>query len=211
MSLVVKEKGKNIPPLESGVYTGICVGVVDLGEQKNERFGKYQDRVAFFFEITGEFVDVGEGELKPRWLSKEFTASLNERSNLAKTLQSWRSRPFSADELKGFDLSQLVGQGCQLQVMENEKNDRVYNTIEQIMGLPKGVAASEPISETFVFDMGKLEQAEAVFPKLPEWVQKRVEKSTTWTDLHQNIEPLDVRLDEVGREVPLQEEIQAPF
>lgn len=208
MGLKVSDKAKNIPTLESGVYTGICVGVVDLGEQKNERFNKYQNRVLFFFEIAGEFVDVGEGELKPRWLSKEFTASLNSKSNLSKTLQSWRNKPFTPEEAAGFDLGLMLGEACQLQVMEEEKNDRKYNNIQNIIGLPKGMRVEPPMSELIMFDMDYLEEAEEVLPKLPEWVQDRINKSTTWARLHQNTEELDVEecetdeLSEDGMETP---------
>lgn len=206
MGLVVKEGTKAIPPLEAGVYTATCVGVVDLGEQKNERFKKYQERVLFFFEIAGEFVDVGEGELKPRWLSKEFTASLNSKSNLTKSLQAWRNQIFTPQEAKGFDLSQMVGEACQVQVMLEEKDGKTYNYIQGLMGLPKGMKLDPPISELIIFDMDDPKAEEESFPKLPEWVQEKVKKSTQWARKHQNTEVLDLEIEddeeETGMEIP---------
>ena len=202
MSLIARAKaGSNIAPLEPGVYTGICVGMADLGEQTNQIFNNYHDRVLLFFEIVGEFVDVGDGEAKPRWLSKEFTNSLHSRSNLAKMLKSWRNKDFTQDEIDGgFDLRQMVGEACQLQVMlkESSNDGRTFNVIENIMALAKGTTVREPISELLIFDMDDMKKAEEIFPKLPQWVQDRIQKSTEWPKLHRNSEDLDISMEEVA-------------
>jgi len=202
MSLIAKAKpSNNIAPLEPGIYTGICVGLADLGEQKNPIYNNYHERVLLFFEIVGEFVDVGDGEAKPRWLSKEFTKSLHSRSNLAKTLKSWRNMEFTQEETDGgFDLKQMVGQACQLQVMlkESSNDGREFNVIENIMGLAKGTTVREPISDLLIFDMDDMPKAEETFPKLPQWVRDRIQKSTEWPKLHRNSEDLDISMEEVA-------------
>ena len=201
MSLIARAKtGNNIAPLEPGVYAGICVGVVDLGEQKSTTYNRYEERVILFFEIVGEFVDVGEGEAKPRWLSKEFTNSLHSRSNLAKSLKSWLNREFTQEEIDGgFNLTQILGEPCQLQVMVKESgNDgRSFNVIENIVAIAKGTTVGKPISDLIIFDMDDLEAAEKTLPSLPEWVREKIMKSTTWASLHQNTEDLDIDADEV--------------
>ena len=52
MSLKIKKKsGSSVPPMEAGTYPAVCVGIVDLGEQYNEAFKKYTDKMLFIWEI----------------------------------------------------------------------------------------------------------------------------------------------------------------
>lgn len=177
MLIATKKSASALPELEKGIYTGICCGVVDLGEQAVTwgKQTKYQNKVQLIFEICGEFVDV-EGEKKPRWMSREFTRSLSEKSNLAKAVQAWYGE--LPEEL---DLSALLGKACQLSIVEKEKKDGsgIYTMIDSIFGLPKGMEAPALISEKILFDMDAADAAE-VFETLPEWMQKKIGSSTTW-------------------------------
>ena len=87
MSLKAKRKVvSSIPPMDGGTYMGVCVAVVDLGQQykqfEKQKQGKYAEECMFIFEIPDERVEV-DGEDKPRWLSsRRFTVSLHERAAL---------------------------------------------------------------------------------------------------------------------------------
>lgn len=133
MSLVVKETGGvGAAPIEPGSYPARCVGVVDLGVQHNEFTGKDQEKVRLIFELPSERVQV-EGEDKPRWLSKPYTASLHEKSSLRQDLDAWRGRAFTPEELAGFDLSNVLGAPCLLSVTRQEgKGGRFYAKIAGI-------------------------------------------------------------------------------
>ena len=93
------------------------------------------------FEISGETVNV-DGEDKPRWLSREYTASLNEKAALYKHLVAWRSRDFTEGELDtdgdGFDIESMLGKPCMLTVIVKDGDNGAYNRIENIAALPKG-------------------------------------------------------------------------
>ena len=55
MSLKVKnKKGPSLPPIDGGTYPAVCVGVVDLGEQYNEKFKDYKEKIlsALVFVIS---------------------------------------------------------------------------------------------------------------------------------------------------------------
>ena len=186
MSLTVKRKKANrIPPVPGGSYISACIGIIDVGEQYDkfpgEKQGKYASKVIFLFELVGETVEV-DGEQKPRWLSLEMTQSLHERAALYKTLTAWLGRPLTEDELSiegcGFDLAQMLGKNCMLSVSLNEKDGEQYNKITGVMGVPKGLQISKPESEPLLFDID--DRDEAVFAKLPEWIQKKIEKSTQY-------------------------------
>lgn len=184
MSLKVKnKKGPSLPPIDGGTYPAVCVGIVDLGEQHNEKFKKYEDKVLFIWELPGVLIEV-EGEQKPRWQSKDFSATLNEKSNLTKFLVPWRGKNFTDEELNGdgFDLKQMLGEGCLLQVIVEEKDGNQYNRITGCMGFPMGMPAPVTNSELIWFDMDEWD--DAAMAKLPEWVQERIKKSTQYQKDH---------------------------
>ena len=56
MSLKAKRKVvSSIPPMDGGTYMGVCVAVVDLGQQykqfEKQKQGKYAEKCMFIFEI----------------------------------------------------------------------------------------------------------------------------------------------------------------
>lgn len=183
MSLKVKRKPvSNIPPLPGGTYMGVCIAVVDLGEQyeqfDKQKQGKYVDQCMFIFELPSERVEV-DGEDKPRWISsKRLTQSLHERSKLASILESWRGQPLSEQDISdGFDLSDMLGQPAMLTVSLKERKDGTpCNHLTGVSGFPKGIPAPQPESDLVRFDADDPD-AEAL-SKLPEWVQDIIAKST---------------------------------
>ena len=197
MSLKIKKKsGSSVPPMEAGTYPAVCVGIVDLGEQYNEAFKKYTDKMLFIWEIPSQTIKI-DGEDKPRWLSKDFSASLHEKSNLYQTLVSWRGKAFTEAELAEdesgdmqFSVLEMLGSGCFLQVIVEEKDNGSYNRITSVIGLPVGMAA--PTSETalIAFDIDNWD--DEVFNSLPEWIQERIKKSTQYQKLHAPTDPVDV-------------------
>lgn len=133
----IKDKTRpSVPPVEPGVYIGICVAVIDLGEQYSETFKKYSNDVQFVWELAGETVEV-DGEQKPRQLSKTFSVSASKKSNLRKFLSSWNGKQYTDAEFGEVDMFDQLGRGCQLQVVLSE--DGQYSNIENVMALPKGM------------------------------------------------------------------------
>lgn len=189
MSLVAKKKAAtSIPPIDAGTYVGVCVGVIDIGEQKNDLYNTYSQKAIFIFEISSERVMV-EDEDKPRWLSETYTVSLNEKSNLAKMLISWRGKDFTEDELDGFDLASMVGKPCQLQILVVQKKDGgSCNKIAGVFGLPKGLPAPKPENPLMTYQVEDGENE--VFLTLPEWIRERIKKSTEWQASHNGTEKL---------------------
>lgn len=175
MSLIVKESEKTrIPNLEDGVYSAVSSMIIDLGIQRNERFDKDQRKFLMVWEIVGETITIGE-EVLPRIISKEYTYSLGEKSNLKKDLEAWRGQAFTEEELKGFNLLNVLNKGCQLQIINKENNGTTYNNIAGIMALAKGMKI-EPLEKTTVFDTEEPETWEA-FDNLPLWIQEKIKKA----------------------------------
>ena len=180
MSLTVKETGGGGgSPIEAGAYPARCVGVVDLGIQHNEFNDKDQEKVRLVFELPTERTQV-DGEDKPRWLSKPYTASLHEKATLRRDLDAWRGKPFTAEELAGFDLKNVINAPCLLTVVQQEsKSGGTFSKISAISKPMKGMEVPPLENDPIIFDMDA-EDAEAVLEKLPQWMQDEVKKSVTW-------------------------------
>ncbi len=179
MSLTVKETGGGgAAAIEAGTYPARCVGVVDLGLQHNDFNNKDQEKVILIFELPTERITV-DGEDKPRWLSKQYTASLHEKSTLRQHLDAWRGKAFTPEELAGFDLRNVINAPCMLTITNSEKNGNTYANIKAVSKPMKGMSVAELENDPILFDMDA-EDAETVLQTIPAWMRDIVEKSPTW-------------------------------
>lgn len=185
MSLFVNEgAGTTIPLLAEDVYPAVCCMLVDLGEQYSERFNNTQRKVLISWELPGEKLDNGD----TRRLSNTYTASLNSKGNLRKDLISWRGRDFTVEELKKFDLRNIVGAPCMLSVIHKVGQDgNKRAVIGGIMKLPKGMPLPTLTNGFTIFDLDDPD-AETKMADLPEWIQTRIKESETWKEMEESAE-----------------------
>ena len=169
--LIAKENTERIPPIEEGMYDTVCTMLVDMGVQQNPRFGTSSRKVRLVWDVLGQTVKIGDQEF-PRRLSKEFTNSLSDKSNLRKALQSWRGKAFTEQELKGFDLRRVLGVGAFVQVIHKSSDNGVYANVETIVPLNKAVPTVNPV----IFDLDDV-STYPVFQTLPRYMQEEIAKS----------------------------------
>lgn len=135
---VSRTGGSDFAPPRQGVHIAVCTRVIDLGTQETTWQGKTKSarKVMLTWELPEEpLVDV-DGELLPVIVQARYTASLHEKADLCKLLTSWRGRAFTEAELGGFDLKNVLGAGCQLNLVHTD--DGKYANIGSIMPLPRG-------------------------------------------------------------------------
>lgn len=159
-----------------GVHRAVCVGVYDVGTQPSfDPKYKPKRRVVLVWELPDELLPDG----RPFVVSAEYTQSLHEMARLRNVLETWRGRPFTDPELNGFDLIDLLGKPCQLQVQTNERG---YANVAAVIRFAKGM---QPIKETHnpLTHFGLDEQRRPVmFPDaMPEWIRKKVRQSPEYT------------------------------
>ena len=96
--------GGNFKRVPQGVHIGRCYSLIDLGTQVSDgQYGlKEQHKIRIGWELFGEdedgqplTVDV-DGKQMPMTISKSYTVSLHEKSNLRKELAAWRGRQRAA-------------------------------------------------------------------------------------------------------------------
>jgi len=188
MPLVAKEtgNGKDFDPVPEGVHIGVCYLVADLGTHHDERWNKDKHEVVIGWEIPTERIEIerdGQTVDLPRAISRRFTLSLSERANLRPILEGWRGRSFTADELAGFDLANVVGKACQLQVLHNvsQSNGKTYGNVANVMAMPKGAPAPETENAPQYYSID--EHGAAIPENLPEWIVEVIHKSHEWAEL----------------------------
>ena len=101
MNTIVATTGTNeYPKVPTGVHNARCVRVIDLGTQRNDYGGNitFKRQVLIIWEIPDQMSND-----QPMTISKFYTLSLHEKSNLGMDLTSWRGRPFTEQEKEGFD------------------------------------------------------------------------------------------------------------
>lgn len=178
MGLTVKQAPK-APPVPAGSHHAVCFGVIDLGTQpprENSRYPKREKKLLLMWELPDErmtFERDGVQVEGPRVISKDFTQSLHEKATLGKFLTAWRGRAFTPEELKGFNVSKLLGANCMLNIVHSD--DGQYANIASVMPLPKGMLAQKRTQTelpSVLFDLDEYDGGP--FPKLPQWVIDRI-------------------------------------
>lgn len=198
MSLKVKDRAKpKLPPVEPGVYIGICVGVIDLGEQYSEKFKNYRNEVQLVWELVGETVEV-DGEQKPRPLSRSFSVATSKKSSLRGFISSWNGIQYSDEQFQELDLFEQAGKACQLNVVLNDTGE--YANIDSVIPLPKGMPA--PTTETAPILWSMDEWTDDGFEALPDWVQEKIKKSTQYQKLHTPTDEIDFKKPQEGQGKP---------
>ena len=180
MSLIISESGggkyPERKPLEAGAYAAVCDMIVDLGVQPSPG-GQFAPKRTLMvrFQIPSERVEItkdGETKSLPAVISRTLGLSLNEKATLRQLLQSWRGRAFTADELKRFDLANVLGKPAFINVTHSVKGDKTYANLTSIMPLPRGMPAPALEGEALVYSTDTPDAA--VFDKLPGWVQEKI-------------------------------------
>jgi hypothetical protein len=140
MGLIVK--GKTFTPAPAGVHQAVCVDVIDLGMVESNFNG--EKKVQHKLKIVWQLNETNEEAGRRFTTSKRYTASLHEKSSLRKDLQGWRGRPFTPEELRGFDLDNVLGANCQLNVVHAEREGSMFANVEAVMPLMKGMPKIAP-------------------------------------------------------------------
>lgn len=177
MSLTVSGTAANYDPIPEGTHLAVCNMLVDIGIQFSERFNNRNEKVIIGWELPDVKIDLSDGP-HSRSITQTYTSSINEGSNLRNDLAAWRGRDFTKQELDAFNLRNILGTSCLINVVHKQSNGKTYANIQSVMALPKGMnpgQLTEPPVE-FDFDLNPLTDIE----KLPKWIQEQIKKSETY-------------------------------
>ena len=199
MGLVAKESGGsantffNVP---SGMHLARCYRVIDLGTQKSEYLGQIKQlpKVMLQFEVFGEDdegkpLTTQKGE--PLSVTKNFTLSLSEKATLRKDLQTWRGKEFTPEELRGFELKNVLGHWAMLSIVKAVGNNgKEYSNIQAILSVPpqiKKAGLPEGHNPVVIFSIDEPDMA--VFETFRDGLKEKITNSPEWQNRNGNSAP----------------------
>lgn len=182
--LLTASSTANYSPCPAGAYLARCILIADLGTVQTDWQGqtKHARKVLLSWEILDDEARRDDGE--PFILSKRYTASLHEKAALRKDLASWRGRDFTADELAGFDLKNILGQPCMLSVVHQDKDGRTFANIAAIMKTPKGSAPPQASGVLVHWAMDTPAPNWEAFARLPKRIAEQVQAAPEFARLN---------------------------
>jgi len=183
MAIMLSAGSRELVP--AGLQLCICTEMIELGTSVDTFQGesKRRRKVWLAFEAVDEERTDAEGNPYRLSIGSTYTASLGKEATLRKSLEAWRNKPFTMDELKAFDLKNVLGAACNITVTHQSKTDGsgVTAKISSISPLGKSQTKPEQMNPTKLFEFDKFD--EAILDTLPEFLQKEIRRSEEF-ELH---------------------------
>lgn len=179
MSLLAKKSaGGDFELVPEGVFIARCYQIIDLGTQQTTYKGdtKLQHKVLIYWELLDDEIKMSDG--RPFSISKKYTLSLDEKSHLYKDLNAWRGKQFTDEELLGFDIKNVLGAYCTLQIVHAKVNDKTYANVNAIMATKE---KPEGINDLKIFDMSEPDLE--VFNGLSEYLRGQIQAAPEWASV----------------------------
>lgn len=162
--------GADFQQAPAGSHIARCIKIIDIGTHHGEYQGAptVRNQIIVQWELPNETMTI-DGEQMPLIVSKFYTNSLSEKANLRKDLESWRARPFSPEELMKFDLMKILGVGCMVSVVHNEKGKA---KVVSVSALPRGMECPPAVNAPEAFWIDEWNQAK--FDEMSEGFKKLI-------------------------------------
>lgn len=199
MSFIVEDKGGNFERCPAGAHLARCYRIADLGTQKSEYMGetKYLHKIMVGWEIHGMNDDgskITMNDGRPFAIFKNYTHSWSDKANLRIDLQSWRGRPFNEEEMLKFDLANVLGAWCMLNVIERQgQNGNTYSNVAGVTPVPAMIKKNglpEAVNKNEIFNIAQPDME--VFNGFSDNLKKKIESSPEWQKRIKNEQPADI-------------------
>ena len=187
MSFIVEDTGGNFERCPPGMHLARCYRIVDLGTQKSEYMGevKYLHKIMLGWEIhgsddNGKALKMNDG--RPFAIFKNYTLAWSEKANLRIDLQAWRGKAFTQEEMRKFDLQNILGAWCMLNIIERQgQNGNTYSNVSSVTPVPSVIKQSglpQPINKNEMFNLQKPDMA--IFETFSENLKTKITSSPEW-------------------------------
>jgi len=187
MSFYVEDKGGNFERTPSGMHLARCYRIVDVGTQKSEYLGqvKFLHKIMLGWEIhgtddNGTVLKMKDG--RPFAIFKNYTLSWSEKANLRLDLQSWRGKPFTQEEMRKFDLKNILGAWCMINVIERAgQNGQTYSNVDGVTPVPSIIKQNglpQAINKNEMFNLQEPDMA--LFETFSDNLKTKIMASPEW-------------------------------
>jgi hypothetical protein len=180
------------PPEDT--YIAVCYRVIDLGTQQVEWNGesKRQHKIIIGWELNAPMADG-----RPFTINKRYTLSLHEKATLCQHLEAWRGRAFTEAEAKGFDIGNVIGIPCMMQIVHNDVKGKTYANINAIMKYKGDVPAL--VNEKMYFSLDEFEPDK--YARLSKNIRETIAESPEYIEIMKKTS---------GKKEPLPQDLDAP-
>lgn len=175
--------------INPGNYIARLIQIINTGT-RDGNMGKKKTTIRLTWELPTELevFDESKGE-QPYLVTRSYNFSMyrnpktNESAPFRAALESWRGKVFTEAEAEDFDITALLNKYCMVNIIHlvSEKNNKTYANVDKITPLPKGIDVPPGVNPTLVYDVR--EHDEAVFQKLPTYLQDEIKGSDEWVDV----------------------------
>jgi len=176
MGLKATAKASFTTNIPEDIHSAVCIGVYGIGTVHNKTYSKDEQKVIVEWELP----NVRNDEGFPQAISSYYTLSLGEKSILRRHLQGWRGRKFTDSELESFELFDLLGKPCQLQVIHNLSGGNTYANVDAVLAWPRGMEPPKPHSRLTSFSF---EDGQEPDPLIPERILLKIKAAPEYQDL----------------------------
>lgn len=162
----------------AGNHVARLYQIIHIGTNTFEYMGeqKKSDKVRLSFELCNEKKVFKEGdEAKPFSIAREFGLTMGKKSNLRPFVEGFIGTQLDEEEAYAFDLDELLGRACLLNVVHAEVGDKVYANIRGASPLPKGMDAPELFNESSIIDVDSTPFE--VIDALPDFIKDKMKSS----------------------------------
>lgn len=160
-----------------GMHLARIYQIIDLGTtEQTGQFGGKKRKVQILFELPLETAvfDQEKGE-QPFYARNMYTLSMHEKSTLRKDVHSMLGKQLTDDEAKSFNIFNLLGKECMVNIIHKQSGDKTYANIQTITPVPKGMVCPPAVNPSLVFSTQQPDME--VFRKLPDFVQDKIKLS----------------------------------
>lgn len=189
MAINATNSGTHREPMPSGNYVAICYQMIQIGTVMEMINGEQKllnkVRIGWEFPTETKVFKEENGE-QPYVISEEYTLSLNEKANLRKMLASWRGKDFTEKEAESFDITNLLGKPCMINVIhKTSKKDatRVYEKIGSVSTVPKGLLIPPQHNQIKVLSYDNFDHE--LYNSLPDFIKTKIASSLEFASMQQ--------------------------
>lgn len=182
-------------PFPKGAHIAICYAVVGLGTHEEKGFNgelRLVQKCAIIWEFPKLRIEIEDkqGKVKnlPRARRQFYTLSLSDKSNLRKHLTSWRGEEFTNDEIRNFNIFDVVGMPAYMQIVHQKREDgSVRDKLDSIMPLPEEFEVPELENPELAYAYDTKNKCWPEFPdNMPEWIRNQIHASLEWQQQKEN-------------------------
>jgi hypothetical protein len=191
MSFIVEDTGGSFERCPPGMHLSRCYRIVDLGTQKTEYMGqtKYLHKIMLGWEIHGMHDDGTPMKMqdgRPFAIFKNYTLSWSEKANLRLDLQSWRGKQFTEEEMRRFDLANVLGAWCMLNIIERpaKTGNKIYSNVDGVTPVPAMIKQNglpTAVNKNEIFTLSQPDMT--LFNTFSDHLKNKIQSSPEWQKL----------------------------